>query len=340
MITVLIPTFKRPELLRVALTSIVKQTFKHCITRVVVSENGLNDGSRTLCEEFPDLNIDYIYQETQLPHLQHWHWLMTQVKDGYTAFLCDDDWWNIYHIECAVKSLELNPDAVAYFSHFVYAPDEINIEFTEYPNVKFMNLFKDKINNYDLQVFDKTDVFSFSLLITPFHFSSVICKYDVFAKASQIFSRVHQTYADRVMWPVIASYGKVVFNPLSSTIVRFHPGQDSNNFSPEQWRQYNQEGSLLLLELADNIGVDIKSKLNEAYHHANIHGKVTLSEQFAEVFIDRQKIDWYKGKDDIIAIDKRFEERKEKEHNLALRNKSYKMVVARAVLNTIRKIAF
>ena len=303
MITVLIPTFNRPHLLRVALESIAKQTYLSYIDKVIVSENGLNNSSSQVCAEFSQLNIQYVYQEEQLPVLKHIQWLMSLEANGYVAFLCDDDWWNIYHIELAVNSLKKYPDNVSYFSDFLFASNDKSLEFSIYNNAKFLASRNNKYVNYDLFFLKTEDIIFSSVLVTPFHFSALVCNANILSKVAYIFDEVHPTYSDRMLWVVLSSYGGFIFNPLPTTVIRNHAEQDSNNYSSLEWRNNNQAGSLQVLLFSEEKNIDVKGMINDAYVLGNSEERMNINQEMERVFVNRDNIIWYKGYNDIIAVD-------------------------------------
>jgi glycosyltransferase involved in cell wall biosynthesis len=330
MITVLIPTFNRPHLLRIALDSVARQTYLQHISKVIVSENGHNINSKYVCDEFPQLNIEYVYQEHQLLVLEHLKWLMSRIKIGYIAFLCDDDWWNTYHIELAIRSFERKPDCIAYFSNFVYANDEYKVNFVSYLGAKLLSIEGGKEVNYDLQKYEKEDIFLFSFILTPFHFSALVSKAEYLVEAVNILDEVHPTYSDRALWPVLSLNGEILFNPLATSIVRSHPNQDSNNYSTSEWRNRNQEGSLYVLELANKSGIEIKNRINHVYDSSNLDDRYELNNQLEYVFIDRSNLVWYKGYEYVTNLD-RIKLQAEKREN------SFVVSASRKVRKILRK---
>ncbi|RYE22910.1 MAG: glycosyltransferase family 2 protein, partial [Sphingobacteriaceae bacterium] len=268
-ITVLIPAFNRPELLRLALQSIDKQTAKAAIRRVIVSENGLNADSKLVCDEFTDLPIEYVFQQPQLPVLAHLKWLMSQEQQGYVALLCDDDWWNPYHLEIAIRSLEQHPTCVAYFSNFIYADSEVGLNSQLYHGLKGLHIGQSDFSNAALNKYNQQNILVLTTLITPFHFSAMVCEGSILSKAVEIFDSIHPTYADRILWAVLSSYGELLFNPLHTSVVLLHEEMDSRRYSSIEWKEKAQEGSLRIIDLAETQGYAIKEAINLAYEVAS-----------------------------------------------------------------------
>src|SRR5450631_3615593 len=93
MITVLLCTFNRPEMLREALESVRQQTAHTAIARIVVSENSMNEESGSICDEFSDLPVVYVRQRPPVAPLLHVKTIWSLVESPLVAILHDDDWW-------------------------------------------------------------------------------------------------------------------------------------------------------------------------------------------------------------------------------------------------------
>src|ERR1700685_1735631 len=94
MVTILIPTAKRPDMLATALRSVSEQTAVNEIAEVIVSENAGDSRSREVCQQFPGLPIKYIFREPQMLAVEHFSILKKAHWSGeFTVMLHDDDWW-------------------------------------------------------------------------------------------------------------------------------------------------------------------------------------------------------------------------------------------------------
>src|SRR5580704_5194067 len=117
--SVIITTRDRPEMLGDALISVRRQTRREAIGQVIVSENGLTDGSRGVCKEFSDLPVQYVKQEPPVSSLMHLKAIWHHVEGPYVAILHDDDWWMPDHLENALNALDGQSECVATFSNFL-----------------------------------------------------------------------------------------------------------------------------------------------------------------------------------------------------------------------------
>ena len=70
-ITVVIPCYKRAEYLITALQTVRSQTAIKFVDKIIVSENSRSLESKKVCEQFPDLPIEYHQQEKDLTAVEH-----------------------------------------------------------------------------------------------------------------------------------------------------------------------------------------------------------------------------------------------------------------------------
>ena len=114
-ITVLIPTANRPKFLLNALQSVALQSRKDIIAKVLVSENSSNKESKHIALGFADIfDVHWYFQEQPLTPQEHGIWLSKQVVTPWIAQLADDDMWSAYHLEDALKFINLS-NVCAYF---------------------------------------------------------------------------------------------------------------------------------------------------------------------------------------------------------------------------------
>ncbi|QNE38414.1 glycosyltransferase family 2 protein [Hymenobacter sp. NBH84] len=303
MFTVVIPTFNRPELLRIALTSVSKQTIVQNINKVIVSENGLNKESELVCSEFKNINIVYKYQNDQLSMPKHLQWLLSLEQEDYVAFLCDDDWWDVNHLEIAKKSIENNDNNVCYFSNFSYVKNRFSLKRSALQKGEEVFHMKNDFINYEPILYSKEHIFLFSVFVTPFHFSTMICKGDILSKSVEIFDQIHPTNADRLLFAAISGFGTIIFNPLRTCIVLWHDNMESHVYNSEEWKIERQKGSLKVMEFAQSIGIDIKTLINEAYTENKFDDSSFISKEISDIFFDRDNIQWFSGLEEITKND-------------------------------------
>lgn len=91
LVSVVIPTANRPELLRRAIRSVLDQTYQHF--ELIIVDDGQRESAQHIPEEFSDPRIIYHKNETSLGGGGTRNVGATLAKGVYVAFLDDDDEW-------------------------------------------------------------------------------------------------------------------------------------------------------------------------------------------------------------------------------------------------------
>lgn len=110
LVTVIIPTYKRPRLVIQAISSVLKQTVTDL--EVLVVDDCSQDETRIVVESIPDLRVHYVVHETNkgLPAVRNTG--IRLARGRYIAFLDDDDQWRPEKLERQLEVLR-RCDAVA-----------------------------------------------------------------------------------------------------------------------------------------------------------------------------------------------------------------------------------
>lgn len=107
LVSVIIPTHNRPDLLMRTLESIVTQSYSNL--EIIVVSNGYNDENRTTVKSFNDNRLTYLDQENSGgPSSPRNHGIQVSIGK-YLAFCDDDDLWLSNKIVEQVEALEKNP---------------------------------------------------------------------------------------------------------------------------------------------------------------------------------------------------------------------------------------
>jgi glycosyltransferase involved in cell wall biosynthesis len=231
MVSIIIPTASRPQMLRTALESVANQTATDQIERVFVSENGGDRRSEAVCAEFPTLPITYIFRAstTKATPLQHIQILMRECLQGeLTAFLHDDDWWTPSHLANAIKNMESNPDAGAYgSSHFVVSGESSMLNCSG-------NLFPWFGSGYPefkpVWELSRLNVLMAELLGTVAHYSSMVARTEILRKAAYVYDLNNPFDNDRMLIFALSAFGSFLYNPVPEVFVRNHGVQDCFSF--------------------------------------------------------------------------------------------------------------
>jgi glycosyltransferase involved in cell wall biosynthesis len=113
LVSIGVPTYRRPELLRLALESIANQTYRDI--EVLVSDNA-TPGSEVeaVIDEYrlriP--NLKFVRQTKNIGSIPNFMYLLQQARTPYFMWLADDDSLSPRYIEALIKQLEADRDAV------------------------------------------------------------------------------------------------------------------------------------------------------------------------------------------------------------------------------------
>ncbi len=114
LVSVTVPTYNRPEYLKLALRSAVNQTYKNL--EIIVSDNGSPASMLPLVEEFKDPRIRFHRYDPQVTMFDNHIGGFRMATGKYVASLHDDDIWKENFVENLVYQLEKNPELIVAFS--------------------------------------------------------------------------------------------------------------------------------------------------------------------------------------------------------------------------------
>lgn len=261
-ITVILPTTRRPALLRTALASVAAQTDRHRIARVIVSENAGDASSGDVARGFADrIPVEYVLREPPLPALAHALALAEALPpDGFVAILHDDDWWMPEHLARARARLEANPTAVAsYASTFVVSAESSMLASDTNLLFWFGSGFAPLSSTWLL---DETALLLSCLWGTPGHYSTLLARTSVYREVADDIYRGNNPYdVDRLLTMALGRLGSVVFQPLPEVFIRYHADQDQHRFDWPSREAHLRSTTLRLAAQARAARIDLRSHL-------------------------------------------------------------------------------
>lgn len=107
LITVVIPTFNRSELLSEAVATVLSQSLTNL--QVLVCDNASSDGTAQAISKFRDSRIKYVRHDVNRGMQYNWRYALTSPTTKYVAVLSDDDVFLPHHLESALDALESAP---------------------------------------------------------------------------------------------------------------------------------------------------------------------------------------------------------------------------------------
>ena len=91
LVSIITPTYNRPEYLKAALTSAVQQTYQNI--EIIVSDNCSPENPQPLIESFKDSRIRFFRNQSNLGMFANTMNAFKKAQGKYVACLLDDDIW-------------------------------------------------------------------------------------------------------------------------------------------------------------------------------------------------------------------------------------------------------
>ncbi len=122
LVSIITPTYNRPEYLKAALTSAVQQTYQNI--EIIVSDNCSPENPQPIIESFKDSRIRFFRNESNLGMFANTMNAFKKAEGKYVACLLDDDIWEKDFLAKLVPALEANSNlALAFCDHHVIKAD-------------------------------------------------------------------------------------------------------------------------------------------------------------------------------------------------------------------------
>lgn len=258
-VTVIISTTNRPQMLRTALRSVDQQTAKDKIGAVIVSENALNKASADVCAEFPDLPIIYVYRDPTLKSLDHGLALFSEAADQsseHVAILHDDDWWGVHHLATGLAELERDEAAVAYWSASFLVQGESSWYLQCWNESVWIATGFQSVNQ--IARLNRKQAALACVGGGPAHYSTLITRkeslrdcFSEVAKTGNLFDN------DRLLFLELAKRGPLLVNLVPEVFVRLHQGQDQSAFSFAESSDHIAAATRSVLAFCKDEGIDV-----------------------------------------------------------------------------------
>jgi len=118
LVSIIIPTYNRPEYLKVALASAVQQTYQNI--EIIVSDNCSPENPESIVESFKDSRIRFFRNQSNLGMFPNTMNAFKKARGKYVASLLDDDLWEKDFLAKLVPALEANSNlALAFCNHYI-----------------------------------------------------------------------------------------------------------------------------------------------------------------------------------------------------------------------------
>lgn len=118
LVSVVVPTYNRPDYLREALASALRQTYQNF--EILVCDNASTEETRRVVHSFTDPRIRYHRHSENIGQTQNVIWGCREAKGEYIANLHDDDIWEPAFLEKLVPPLRENSAAaISFCDHYI-----------------------------------------------------------------------------------------------------------------------------------------------------------------------------------------------------------------------------
>ena len=118
LVSIITPTYNRPEYLKLALESAVQQTYQNI--EIIVSDNCSPENPESIVKSFGDSRIRFFRNQSNLGMFPNTMNAFKKAKGKYVASLLDDDLWEKDFLAKLVPALEANSNlALAFCDHYI-----------------------------------------------------------------------------------------------------------------------------------------------------------------------------------------------------------------------------
>jgi len=227
LVSIMITAYNRPNYLKIALESALKQTFYH--TEIIINDNSTDDRCQKLMMPYIEKysSIHYEKNKTELSVIDNFNRCLERSQGEFVCFLMDDD---MYH-----------PDKIQKMLYF----------FLEHPDVTLVTSFRQVIDDTGKllpplpvteRLFDKpTKIqgisvpgFILKLLANVIGETTtpLFRKKDLKTRSfGELFGKQYQVIADLATWLSLSIEGDIIYLPEPLSYFRIHKGQDQQQDS-------------------------------------------------------------------------------------------------------------
>jgi glycosyltransferase involved in cell wall biosynthesis len=141
MITTIIPTYRRPERLKKAIQSVLRQTYPHF--QICIYDNASGDATGDIVAEFSqDSRVKYQCHAENIGSIENFQLGLSRVETPFFSFLSDDDFLFPGFYEETLRGFEKFPTAIFSAGAVVDVDDEgriIDIILSKWPDKEFFS---------------------------------------------------------------------------------------------------------------------------------------------------------------------------------------------------------
>ncbi|MEH6942820.1 glycosyltransferase family 2 protein [Bacillus sp. JJ722] len=232
LVSIVIPAYNRPETLRIAIDSVLNQTYPNI--EVIICDDSSDNRVQEMLVPYIDSfsNIKYYKNERNL-FLENWHKCFDLASGEYINYLMDDD---VFHKDKIMKML--------YF-------------FNEFENISLVTSYRQLIDEFGqhlppihatARLYPETRILDGKTLgnIALSHCLNVIGepttvlfrKKDLTEKFGVYQGKQYSIINDLAAWLLLLSKGKAVYIPEALSYFRIHPNQNNNTMGIKTFSEW------------------------------------------------------------------------------------------------------
>src|SRR3989338_4631290 len=246
MITIGIPTYNRPELLRIALDSCARQTYPDF--EVIVNDDTSGKLTGTIVNSFGHSNFRYIQNDPPIGLNKKLNALLEQGVGEWMLILCDDDFLEPEFLETAVSLIKKYPNASLIRTRYKLVDLHGKLIQLDKPSKFIMNPFE-----------------FLSVIFIPgsqrykMNISGILFRRKLLKDLGGFHSFHKSWHADYLTCAQLGSRGISVCSPDPLCNIRIHPSAISSSIDPDY--ESSIASTLELQNLVESIFLEIKSKI-------------------------------------------------------------------------------
>jgi len=271
--SICIPTYNRPELIRIALSSALNQTVS--AFEIVICDNSENSDTEAVVNSYSDFRIRYHRHEKNIGIAGNWNALLKMANGKYVKFLNDDDELLptcIEDIENAIQSVKCDVGIVTCAAEYVDSHSVVLKRDRQNSKCIFQNYFAEAENVPLLWCYNAMP------LRTPTHMTY---HRQAALSAGGFKEDLDYTRDVHLALELASQYGGIVLDEKPLVRFRLHQGQDVKGISIET--RLNDQ------ILTKSFAYDMAKKYGASINKKSIVGEVCLREMALMLKLGRIK---------------------------------------------------
>jgi glycosyltransferase involved in cell wall biosynthesis len=225
LVSVLIPTYNRPQYFEKALKSVLIQSYRNI--EIIICDDSTNDETEKLVRAYRKVakNIKYVRNTPRLGGVKNFRKCMDLARGQFINYLMDDDLFHPQKIEIMTKVMVDDKDIALVTSSRV----AIDANDTPGEEIGGLNMYLQESRSFEgAKVADLCMRTATNLIGEP---TTVLFRREMLVEPFGVCAgRQYGCNSDMASWFVLMSKGKIAYIHSPLSFLRVHEGQMSNTF--------------------------------------------------------------------------------------------------------------